>query len=151
MLEEQVAKLDERMSAVEAHGKKTTELLAEILATLRGGKFPPVQEGEVIDLEAEKVEAVSDKKKPADKPKPADNSNEPETPQTVKEFAEEVSHDIDDVRQAFLAAKEAVGKETAIGAVVDITGPIKNISHVPEDKFADVISALGDLAQQEAA
>lgn len=148
MLEEQVAALGERMSAVEAGVSKSNELLAQILATLRNA---PPSEPVTIEGEAEPVKVKAVSKKPA---KP-DNSNEPEeTPETVEEFAEETeaaSYDLDDVRAAFLKAKETVGKETAIGAITDITGPIKNIGHVPSDKFADVVAALSELVQQEAA
>ncbi|MBO6507331.1 MAG: hypothetical protein JJ979_02405 [Roseibium sp.] len=146
MLEEQIANLADRVAAVEGQIGETNKLLVEILETLRGGGVTP-SEASATKAKPQKTKAVSEK------PKKADNTNEP-APDTVEKFAEEAeaaSYDIDDVRSAFLKAKEEVGKETAIGAITDITGPIKNISHVPKDKFADVVAALVELAKQEAA
>lgn len=152
MLEERVAELADRLSAVEGEIKNTNSLLAEILDALRGGGLTPPAKPDEAEVETApaKVEAIA---------KEADNSNEPEPvaeaePTSVQDFAEEAaaaSYDLDDVRAAFLEARESVGKETAIGAITDITGAIKNISHVPKDKFAAVIAALKAQVTQEAA
>jgi predicted RNase H-like nuclease (RuvC/YqgF family) len=135
MLEQQIEKLTERVGAVEEQQSRTNELLGEILIVLRDG-------GANSPEPVQAAKAVKSTPKKTKKPKP----------EIVPEAEAEPEHEytLDDVRTAFIDAKERDGKDRALRIVEDVAGEVKNITKVPVEKYAELVTALQSQDLQEA-
>ena len=121
MSSEQIGKLAGWVAAVEKQQRRTNILLAEILAVLQNGG--------------------------ASAP-PVAGSHGPE-----KEPAPEPEQDctLDDVREAFIGARDRVGKKEALRIIREVAGDVKNITQVPEEKYGEIVVRLNDTGVGEAA
>lgn len=137
MLDGHLDALTDRIAALEAKQDITNALLRDILAAIRGSdSLPPTP------VLAEAVPADPSPEPPAPAPSPA----------AAQDNAAPESFTLDDVREAFISFAEQHGKEVAIGTIRGVAGEVKNITHIPEDKFAAVMAALRqDIPQEEAA
>lgn len=133
-LEDEIAKLTDRVESLENRAETTNDLLAEILDVLKRGTTPPAQDN-VVPIR----EVVT------------------ETTEPVVEEAPEASEDaaptIDDVRAAMVEYGEHYGRAAMVdlGARFVPEGSTPNIKNIPVEKYGDVIAACGVAPEADAA
>lgn len=157
MPDHHVTDLAGRLAAVEDEIQHGNALLAEILETLRNNNKPAPPAGARSGRIAHQVpvEATSRHSRNTAQIGSLPATGKSHAPDAAGAFAGKAEADpvpdLDDLRSAFLSARAVAGKDAAIAAVTALTGPLKNITHVPKENFAAVAAALAELARKEAA
>ena len=138
-LEDEIAKLSDRVGGLEARAETTNDLLAQILSVLQTGSTPPAQDNVVPLREVESAPGDIAAKEEVTEPEP------------VEDTSSEVS--VGDVRDAMIAYGELYGRDEmeALGARFIPEGAKPKIANIPVEKYAAVIAACAEAPQEDAA